>query len=527
MYLFFDTETTGLSRNSDHVVQLAWILANQRGDVVKEESHVIRPTGYTIPSSAAQIHGITTTRALEIGKPLKWVLERLTADAELAVVAVAHNLSFDLGILQSEYKKVGITFSFHQLIQVCTMKLSTTWCRLPKLNGSPGFKYPKLDELHYRIFGCSFDGAHDALADTQACMRCYFELVKLGVISEVQFSEGNQLVPAQAKTFVGKNRAKTEKKSSAGSYQLSEQFPDLARNLAERDQRVAELANQVKVLQAQLSEAKVSSSPAMSAAFPKPSQGYAAWEKTIEESVPALSSSFGEDDSTSEATQQDEIFPGWLTDKRRFFYEEHGYRFSMDKGQVVAVSNGGQRTRLFASSDLDHLTRVNEDSARSSENSPPERGSHSSTVGDSNKKASGKMIKFPNWLTVAKRRVLEEIGIKFLLDKGQVVAVSNSGQRTRLYKSGDLDNLINILQSPQNDKFDTRDKEKSKSIKGNSLKADSTRPWVLDKNNQTIHNRITGVTFSVSSLTYVSSPTPGYEDISRRLWIRIYDIEIN
>lgn len=190
MYLFFDTETTGLSRKSDHVVQVAWILADGSGNVVSEECHVIEPDGYSIPWGAAQIHGITTAIAADIGKPLKSVLKYLSASASLASVAVAHNLSFDLGILQGDYDRVGLDFPFHGKTQVCTMKLSTTWCRLPKLNASPGFKYPKLEELHYRLFGEAFDDAHDALADTQACMRCYFELVRIGVISPPEFQNG-------------------------------------------------------------------------------------------------------------------------------------------------------------------------------------------------------------------------------------------------------------------------------------------------------------------------------------------------
>lgn len=183
MYLFFDTETTGLSRNGDHVVQLAWVLSDSDGRVLDEQCHVIRPDGYSIPPSAARIHGITTLIAEECGKPIKYVLKRFNEAVALATVTVAHNISFDLGILQNDYGNSGIAFPFHGKTQVCTMKLSTTWCRLPKLNGSPGFKYPKLEELHYRLFGKAFDNAHDALADSKACMRCYFELVNLRVIT--------------------------------------------------------------------------------------------------------------------------------------------------------------------------------------------------------------------------------------------------------------------------------------------------------------------------------------------------------
>lgn len=182
MYLFIDTETTGLSRSSDHVVQVAWILTDEAGNVEFEECHVIRPDGYSIPWGAAQIHGITTAIAEDIGKSAEWVLQQLSLSVAKASVVVAHNLSFDLGILHHDYKRAGLRFPFHGKAQICTMKLSTSWCRLPKFNGSPGFKYPTLGELYYRLFGEVFDNPHDALADTQACTRSYFELVELGVI---------------------------------------------------------------------------------------------------------------------------------------------------------------------------------------------------------------------------------------------------------------------------------------------------------------------------------------------------------
>src|SRR3989338_3900807 len=103
---------------------------------------------------------------------------------------IAHNLTFDLGILKHDYKIANLPFPLHGKIQICTMKLSTAWCRLPKLNNTTGFKWPSLDELHYRLFGEGFDGAHDALADTHACRRCYFELVRLEVITPPNRPEG-------------------------------------------------------------------------------------------------------------------------------------------------------------------------------------------------------------------------------------------------------------------------------------------------------------------------------------------------
>lgn len=191
MYLFFDTETTGLSRRSDHVVQIAWALVDKNGVVSSDASYVIKPDGYSIPRAASDIHGITTAQACQIGEPLVRVLKEFSSIAKEAEAVVAHNIDFDIGILRTDYHRAGIAFPLDGKMQICTMRLSTEWCRLPKFNGMSGFKYPKLDELHYRLFGETFDGAHDAKNDVDACIRCYFALVGKGVITPPRMATKN------------------------------------------------------------------------------------------------------------------------------------------------------------------------------------------------------------------------------------------------------------------------------------------------------------------------------------------------
>ena len=182
MYLFFDTETTGLNRNTSHLVQIAWILIDEDGNEESRRNHIIRPDGFIIPHAASEIHGITTTHANKYGEPLEDVLEEFTDVAELATILIAHNIDYDIAILKNDFNYVDLEFPLHGKTKICTMKLSTAWCRLPKMNNGTGFKYPRLEELHYRLFGKGFANAHDAMADVEACMRCYFGLVEHGVI---------------------------------------------------------------------------------------------------------------------------------------------------------------------------------------------------------------------------------------------------------------------------------------------------------------------------------------------------------
>lgn len=182
MYLFFDTETTGLNRRSDRIVQLAWILTDQFGREISREDNIIKPEGFSIPPQASKIHGISTALASEVGKELSEVLNRFCKAFSKAEYAIAHNINFDLPIIKEECGRIGLQIDDARIGRICTMRLSTHWCRLPKYNGSQGYKWPTLQELHSRLFGSDFDGAHNALADVIATKRCFFELVNKKII---------------------------------------------------------------------------------------------------------------------------------------------------------------------------------------------------------------------------------------------------------------------------------------------------------------------------------------------------------
>ena len=190
MYLFFDTETTGIPRNyrapaSDlrnwpRLVQIAWLLADERKNEVASAEYIVKPDGFTIPGDAARIHGITTELALRHGVDLKTVLEAITPDIRRASVLIAHNIQFDEKILGAEFLRAGRPNLVESRERRCTMQEATNHCRLP---GPYGYKWPTLGELHLKLFGEPPEGAHHALVDVRACARCYFELKRLKVMA--------------------------------------------------------------------------------------------------------------------------------------------------------------------------------------------------------------------------------------------------------------------------------------------------------------------------------------------------------
>ncbi len=183
MHLFFDTETTGLPKNwkapvTDidnwpRLVQIAWILSDDHGKAIESANFIIKPEGFTIPEEAASVHGISTERALEEGKDLTLVLNEFADFIEDTDYIVAHNISFDEMIVGAEFIRKEICTDFNRKVKLCTMKASTEYCQIP---GPYGFKWPKLTELHIKLFGEDFDEAHDASVDINATFKCFWEM---------------------------------------------------------------------------------------------------------------------------------------------------------------------------------------------------------------------------------------------------------------------------------------------------------------------------------------------------------------
>ncbi len=189
MYLFFDTETTGLPRNwkaplTDlnnwpRMVQLAFMYFDEEGTLISEGDFIIKPIGFTIPLDASRIHGITTERAIREGLPLETVLQQFHALVAQTDTLVAHNISFDEKIIGAEFLRCHMPNSLNGKRKICTMDSTTNFCAI---NGPYGYKWPKLSELHYKLFRTGFEEAHNAAADIKATVKCFWELKRRGIL---------------------------------------------------------------------------------------------------------------------------------------------------------------------------------------------------------------------------------------------------------------------------------------------------------------------------------------------------------
>ena len=217
MYLIFDTETTGLPQNfnaplsdSDNwprMVQIAWQLHDENGELIENQDYIIKPEGYDIPFNATRIHGISTKMAQEQGRDLQEVLEEFTEVLKKTKVVAGHNIDFDYKIVGAELFRKGIENTLEKTPSADTMELGTDFCQLS--GGKNGrYKSPKLEELYEKLYGKKFDEAHNAAADVNATAQVFFEMMRIGIIpaenlkiSQEQLEAYQNLHPNPIKPF--------------------------------------------------------------------------------------------------------------------------------------------------------------------------------------------------------------------------------------------------------------------------------------------------------------------------------------
>jgi DNA polymerase III epsilon subunit-like protein len=164
--LFFDTETTGLPKKRGvsalddstvwpDIVSISWCIFDDR-ELVRKETHIIKPVGFKIPDESIKFHGITTEFAENHGKPLHEVLEMFAQDAKSSNRIVAHNLEFDKNVVFHSFKwRLSKDVDWWPSGEFCSLQKSMNEMKLFSKYAKPSdpYKMPGLDELWKDTFG--------------------------------------------------------------------------------------------------------------------------------------------------------------------------------------------------------------------------------------------------------------------------------------------------------------------------------------------------------------------------------------
>lgn len=147
-----DLETTGGLSNRDRVTEVGIVIIDN-GQITDNYQTLINPER-SIPSQITRITGIDNSmvqdapKFYEVAKDIVLLTE--------SCIFVAHNVGFDYGFLQAEFKRLGYTYSRRKL---CTVKLSR---RL-----YPDLKSHGLSHL-IKTFNLPMSNRHRALDDARA-----------------------------------------------------------------------------------------------------------------------------------------------------------------------------------------------------------------------------------------------------------------------------------------------------------------------------------------------------------------------
>ncbi len=184
----FDTETTWMivkwwsKEEQPYIIQFAWILwevnKNDWFKEVEKLNFLVKPR-ISIPFLASQIHGIYD-KDVENSPYIEDMIDKILKYLNTTDVIVAHNIEFDEEVIKWELARLNRIWEYQPIKKVCTMRSSTDFCQLQWRWFS--YKPPKLNELYLKLFWERFTWWHDALADTEATAKAFWELVKKGVI---------------------------------------------------------------------------------------------------------------------------------------------------------------------------------------------------------------------------------------------------------------------------------------------------------------------------------------------------------
>lgn len=204
--LVFDTETTGLPQtkilNPDtlnlwpFVVQFSYVIYDiSLNDIVESKDYIIKvPESILISDESSKIHGITNEISSKKGVSIDNVLKEFFYYLSDVDLIVGHNISFDINMIKVEMLRIiysqkltneqlkmckyDLHFISNYKNVCCTLHESIKFCNIQAIDkfGKPYLKYPKLIELHLKLFDSSPNNLHNSFNDILVTLRCFMKL---------------------------------------------------------------------------------------------------------------------------------------------------------------------------------------------------------------------------------------------------------------------------------------------------------------------------------------------------------------
>lgn len=193
--LIFDTETTGLfpkyfnpteqNIKNDiatlpYIVQFSCILfETKQMRIIDTLNEVVKlPDEVNISQESINVHGITRSKS-NMGVSILECIDRFNELYNAADIIVAHNFKFDAQMIKVECVRNDKQYFLGntQKTIYCTMQNSIDLCNIIVKNKLGDYKkFPKLEELHEKLFQMVPHNLHDSYHDILITLRCFLKM---------------------------------------------------------------------------------------------------------------------------------------------------------------------------------------------------------------------------------------------------------------------------------------------------------------------------------------------------------------
>jgi DNA polymerase III epsilon subunit-like protein len=207
LLLIFDVETPGLiPKNTNaiekmpYITQLSFIVydTNAKKIDTSYNTYINIPDNVEITPEIERLTGVTRTKCTS-GVYIHQALDELYNQYLRCNQIIAHNIEFDSKMIRIELERneqyihkhmyhlfilfdIGFELSAKKT-RFCTMKNTVDLCNIEtSAVDKRGItykykKYPKLSELHEKLFGFIPENLHDSMIDSAVCLNCYLYLM--------------------------------------------------------------------------------------------------------------------------------------------------------------------------------------------------------------------------------------------------------------------------------------------------------------------------------------------------------------
>ncbi len=170
----FDTETTGLDVQKEHIIQLSLVkFDTESWQVIDQRDWYILPEGeFTIPAEAEAVHHISKAFLQEHGVSLRSVYDELIAFTNGCDMLSYNGNGYDAPILHYNLARLGLDFDFEGRTWYDALLLERIHTAgMVDENGEK--VHNNLTSAYTRYYGHPFEGAHNSLDDVMATIEVF------------------------------------------------------------------------------------------------------------------------------------------------------------------------------------------------------------------------------------------------------------------------------------------------------------------------------------------------------------------